>query len=671
MDNDFVNTFLLEAEELIELLEKSVLDLEKDMTNTKGIDQIFRVMHTLKGSSDMFGFSSITNLTHRMESLFDRIKEGEIILNTDILNVTFTSIDHLRRLLKDNDLTKKKNKETQEELIKEIDLLNSNTYNEEEKDLSNKKTKKTTKIEIEKYHILFKANKNLLNRGINILALFEDLAKIGKYTLEELPRNENEETSWKILLETDKGLEAIEDVFMFVLNDCEITNLTELEVSNKNDVVSENEGNLEEVRTNFSGEEISGPSNDSKMITSNSGENEYEYDDISSHITSRVSVDASKLDKLMNLVSELVTTNSQLHLINTEQKYDQLSLIVERIESLSRQFRDNTLSIRLVPINDLVVRFRRLVRDLSKELNKDVIFITEGTETELDKNIIDGLAEPLMHILRNAVDHGIETPEVREQKGKSKQGSIKLSTYHAGGNVYIQIQDDGAGLDTDKIKAKAIEKGVLDKDSSLTKKEIEDLIFAPGFSTAGNITQISGRGVGMDIVKQRISEIQGDVHIESEKGLGTILNIKLHQTISIIDSFMVRTNNSYFLIPNTDIEFCGEKDHEEILDSRNHRIEYNKDLIPFISLREMFTYENEAPKKEKFVVVNKQSMRIAIIVDEIVGEHQAVVKPLGQVFNMQDFLVGASILGDGSLAFMLDLNKLLSNKNSKEVKNEY
>lgn len=682
MEEDFVNIFVLEAEEQIELLEKNLLDLEKDTTNAEVINNIFRVMHTLKGASDMFGFSTIRELTHHLETIYDKVRDKEIDPDKKILDLTFKTIDHLRKLLTDNKLTDEQNIKTHETLLRtasEIVALNGDDEPDYEKD--EEKSVNSNNSGKEKFSIIFKANEAMLNRGINILSLFRELAEIGKYNMIELPHGKDEETSvWQIILETERGQEVIEDVFMFVLNDCEISKMNGLNHPIEDDQQTKivEELNEETTSDKTDSHEVDNSSNiqvDIQETEDLSGaiENNTSKKEIGNQVTTRVNVDAGKLDKLMNLVSELVTTTSQLNVINSQKKYDTLSVVVEKIESLSRQFRDNTLSIRLIPINDLVIRFRRLVRDLSQELNKEVKFITEGTDTELDKNIIDSLAEPLMHILRNAIDHGIELPEERKQKGKPEQGAIKLSAYHAGANVYIQIQDDGAGIDPEKIRIKAIEKGLIKQGDHLSTKEIYDLIFLPGFSTTNEITKISGRGVGMDVVKRRIAEIQGEVSINSEDGLGTIFTIKLHQTISIIDSLMVRIYKSYFLIPNTEIEFCIEEYHHDLMDKQNQRVEFENELIPFIYLRKLFAYTNDIPKKEKLIIVNKEGQRIAIVVDEIIGEHQAVIKPLGQILQSQDFLVGASIMGNGNFAFMLDINKLiLKNKNkNKEVKYEY
>ncbi len=676
MEKEFVHVFIAEAEEFIETLEKNVLDLEKDIRNKEGINEVFRVMHTLKGAGDMFGFTSIRELTHLLETLYDQIREGMTELDQDLLNLTYRSIDHLRKLLQDKHLQDPQNKANHQELLNKAIQISSLLDNNEIVKNPEKLAQQEKNEGLESFVILFSPDENLLNRGINLFSIFQELSEIGTYTINEIPADNDEDVSkWKIFIDTDKGINSIEDALMFILTDCEISKLT------KKNQDPTNPGNLKTEVTHTTNDfilhsEINNQKNDTDLSIEGDVHQDTErpsapavesnYNEIGKQVTSRINVEASKLDKLMNLVSELVTTNTQLNLINSHKKYNKLGTIVEKIERLSRLFRDNTLSIRLIPISDLIVRFRRLIRDLSLELQKDIQFITEGMDTELDKNIIDNLAEPLMHILRNAIDHGIETPEERRSKGKPEQGTIKLSAYHTGANVFLEIQDNGKGLNTNKILQKAIENGLIAPDAALSTKEIHDLIFHPGFSTASKITKISGRGIGMDVVKNKISDIQGDISIESEPGLGTLFTIKLHQTISIIDSLMVRIDQSYFLVPISDVEFCIDKKHKELSECHNERVEHNKELIPFINLRQLFNYHNNVPEKEKLIIVSRENEQIGLVADEIIGEHQAVIKPLGTIFHNQDFLIGASIMGDGNFAFMLDINKLIIKNNNKK-----
>ena len=316
----------------------------------------------------------------------------------------------------------------------------------------------------------------------------------------------------------------------------------------------------------------------------------------------------------------------------------------------------------------MLTRFQRLVRDLSKELNKDIVFVAEGAETELDKTIIESLTDPLLHILRNCIDHGIESPEIRSKLGKPTQGTILLKAFYSGTNVHIQINDDGAGIDPEKIRNKAIQKGIIKKDATLSKKEILDLVFLPGFSTVENVTDVSGRGVGMDVVKRKLSEIRGVVELESEINEGTTLTIKLPLTLSIIDGLLVKIANSFYIIPLSVVGKIYATDHENVVNKYNNLIILDGEQFPFYYLREEFDLPEGEQENEQVIVVSYEDRKIGIVVDEVVGESQAVLKSLGKVYKNQEIISGATILGDGTVALVMDTNKIIA-KFSKETLN--
>lgn len=660
--------FIEEATGLLRDLENTLLNLEQNKHEKELIHEVFRVMHTLKGTSAMFGFDNIGALTHHLENIYDLARQQKLVLNDKIINVTLEITDYLKSIL---------NREPDDSperfasYIKKLEGLsdtsnitgNSNPQISENKEFSQKETST--------YYIVFRPNEKIIFRGINICNIFRELSGIGiykivKYNPVGLNQENEAEQPWGIYLVTNENIEKIQEIFMFIEDDCEILKIAGFNLlDNEKFYYLMNRGQesssgeilktiLEIIREieESQNETLSKPEKNTKQVIHNN-ENR------------RISVDSGKLDKLMNLVSELITSNAMLNMISKNKDYSKLEIIAEKIERLTNQFRDNAISVRLVNMSEMMVRFKRLVRDISKDLGKDIRLIIEGEDTELDKNLIDNIAEPLMHILRNAADHGIETPEERLKKGKQAQGIIKLSAFYYGSYVYITVQDDGAGMDIQKIKNKAIEMGLIQNDSQLSKKEIFDLLFLPGFSTAKKVSEISGRGVGLDVVNKKTKEIQGEVEVESEPDLGTLFTIKLQQTISIVDSLLVKTGNSLFLIPQADLEFCLEERHDELFGRMNRRIEYESSLIPFISSREIFCNNSPVPHKEKLVVVNKNNMRFAIVVDEIIGEYQAVMKPLSSIFKNQVYLTGVSILGDGSLAFMLDLSKLQLTSNIK------
>jgi two-component system chemotaxis sensor kinase CheA len=362
----------------------------------------------------------------------------------------------------------------------------------------------------------------------------------------------------------------------------------------------------------------------------------------------------------MNLVSELVTTQASLTLYNQKNETPELEIISENIEKLSRRLRDIAFGMTLVPINNMFSRFQRLVRDVSMSLNKEVQFVTEGGETELDKSIIETLTDPLMHIIRNSLDHGLELPETRENLGKPRKGTVKLKAFYSGISVYIQIIDDGKGIDVDVIREKAISKGFLKSEDVLSDKEIFDFIFYPGFSTAAVVTDISGRGVGMDVVKRNIAELKGSIIVDSKVNIGTTLTIKLPLSLSIIDGLLVEVANVFYIIPLSVVDKCYEVENKEMIGNFNQLLVLDNQQIPFINIHKEFGYDEISDaESSQIIVVSDSDRRVGISVDCIIGEYQAVVKPIGKYYRNQDFISWATILGDGSIALVMDTHKII------------
>ena len=644
----FRQKFIEEAEDLLVQLDNDLIVLEKDPADASKIDQVFRVMHTLKGSSGMFGYEKITEVTHELESLYDRIREGTMELSQVLLDLTFTVADHIRNLLGDYDFVVKQNIDNQTVILQNIDFFLKNKGLEIATHYVRKKSDSISNIAT--WHILFNPDESIIKRCINLSITFHDLFLLGQYKIHP-PNAEHGSVYWNIFLITDKSHDDIEDALIFVMDYCKIQKVGEFNIFNEDDLNRRDE----ELQVFPETEDI--PQSEIALVSGTKRiRTEGEQGTVSN--TRRIYVEAAKLDNLMYLVSELVTAKSELLLSMGISDRLKIQESAEKIDKLSKLFSDNALSIRLVSLQEMLGRFRRLIRDLAKVLGKQVEFEVHGEETELDKNIIDVIAEPILHLIRNCIDHGIEMPETRQEKGKNEQGKIKFSAYKSGNYVFIQISDDGNGIDPNYILKKAIEKGFIDEGINLTSKEILDLIFLPGFSTAGNVSEVSGRGVGMDIVMRRIREIRGEISIDSVVGRGTSFNIKLQQTISIIETLLVTSYGTKYAIPMEDVEICGMEFHSEILDRQSNLLEFNSELIPFVSLRTHLSGVFEAPEREKLIIINKQDKRYAIVADQIIGEFQAVVKPLGRTFNDLQYLSGASIYGDGSIVLLLDTDKL-------------
>jgi two-component system, chemotaxis family, sensor kinase CheA len=650
--------FVDEAHELLRNLDDNLMVLEKDPTNNAKFDQIFRVMHTLKGTSGMFGYDKITEITHELENIYDRLREGTLQLSQELVDITFAVGDHVRNLLDDFEFTNTTNVANQQALSQNIIHVLGNLGVPCKK--REYMIQKAQEGAVNTYHILFNPDDSLIKRCINLTIAFHDLFTLGCYRINS-PVGITESVYWSIFLTTDKSQEDIEDALLFVMDYCKITKIANFNIFDEKTLDSREEALAEaEKRMEMDAKpdpELVPHSNYSRPTQLIHDTGVAGSPSMTQGIR-RINVEASKLDNLMYLVSELVTARSEL-LLSIQDHYSLKTIeSAERIDKLSKLFSDNALSIRLVSMEEMLSRFQRLTRDLSKSLGKKVDFLIQGADTELDKNIIDAIVEPIMHLIRNCIDHGLETPEVRRARGKDETGKLTFSAYKSGNYVYVKIEDDGNGVDTDLVYRKGIEKGLIDEGAILNDKEICDLIFQPGFSTASIVTETSGRGVGMDIVWRKIREIRGEISIESKPKKGTAFHIKLQQTISIIDTLLVSSHNTKYAIPIEDVEICGMESHQTIVESQSNLLDFNGELIPYVSLRAHLLSAFDGPDKEKLVIINKQDKRYAIVADQIIGEFQAVVKPLGSTFANQEYLSGASIYGDGSIVLLLDTEKL-------------
>jgi len=375
---------------------------------------------------------------------------------------------------------------------------------------------------------------------------------------------------------------------------------------------------------------------------------------------SSVRVASGKLDQLVNLVGEMVTVQARLTQLVSERPDPALEAVAEEIESLTWELRENAFSIRMIPIETTYRRIKRLVRDLSRELGQEVELITEGAETELDKNVIEKLTDPLMHLIRNSVDHGIESAGDRIQAGKPEKGNIRLSATNAGADVVIRVEDDGRGLDSEGIRKKAVEKGLLSAEADLSTADIYSLIFTPGFSTASRVTNLSGRGVGLDVVKKAAEELRGNLTVDSVPGQGTTFNIRLPLTLAIIDGLLVNVAENKYIVPLSIVEECVFLTREAIKSSHNRRIiRLRGEIVPYISMREWFGILSEPPDIQQVVVVREGDRRIGLLLDHVIGEHQTVIKSLGKVYRNVDGVSGATILGDGTISLILDVSRIM------------
>jgi two-component system, chemotaxis family, sensor kinase CheA len=646
--------FIDEANELLSGLDNDLLALEKNPESKPHIDQVFRTMHTIKGSSGMYGLDKITEITHELETLYDLVRDQKLSVTKQLIDITFSTADHIRNILMDENLSSQENV-TNHALVKEA-LTQFHQNSGITKPDKNEVVTKPRNTGIVTWQILFYPEESLIFRGVNLSIIIDDLNSLGNCKIHSNYEDDNI-IFWSFFLATDKGREAIEDALLFIFDNCKITKIADFDIFDQQELQRKNQEN-EELEASYTEQthvpEVS--TIDLKINTTQADNSEIKKNAFQN--SNRIHVDASKLDTLMYLVTELVTTKSELLLAIQKQSETRILETAEKIEKLSNLFSENALSIRLVPLQEMLLKYQRLIRDLSNQLGKKVNFVLKGEDTELDKNIVDIIGEPIMHLIRNCIDHGIEMPDKRLENGKQETGTVFFRAFESGNNVFIQIGDDGRGIDPDYIYRKAIDQGFIQPGTVLSKKEIFDLIFLPGFSTAQSLSEVSGRGVGMDIVLKKIHEIRGEVSIESTRGDGTTFTIKLQQTISIIDTLLIMADQSVYAIPIEDIESCNLEDHDTIFNRQSKLINYNDELIPLLCLREKFSSQTDYPEKEKLIVINKQGKKYAIVADEIIGQHQAVIKPLGETFKTINFLSGASILGDGSIALLIDTEKL-------------
>lgn len=651
--------FREETTELLSGLEEGLLELENNPDDTELIARIFRALHTIKGSSGMFGFNEISILTHDIENIFDRIRAGRYSVNRQIIESTLCACDLIRKMLSDNNSVA--NSIEYKNIIKLFSCFTNDAAVDQNPDSELFCTEETIdNNSISTFRITFKPSADIFLSGTNPLLLINELLSLGSGTVQAFTDNipfiealqpEKCYFWWEVILVTSKTAHDIEDVFIFVEGDSEI----KIEKLSS----QENKKEEDETLTSYVAYTLDDNSNNQNLT---SAVNKKSKQDKSKDIdtVSSIRVSAEKLDKLVNLVGELVTVQARLSQTSAELKNNELAGISEEVERLTWELRDSALNIRMVPIGTLFNKFNRLVRDLSKELGKEINLLTEGADTELDKSIIERLSDPLIHLIRNSIDHGIEPIEERIKRGKLASGQIMISARHSGTNIEIEISDDGAGIDKEAVLRKAAANGLIIGDSNLSEKDIYNLIFHPGFSTAQKVTSVSGRGVGMDVVKRTIESLRGSIDVSSSEAAGTTITLKIPLTLAIIEGLLVIIGEDHYIIPLSYVEECIELTRETKEKSHGRNlIKLRGEIIPYISLRENFEIKGTPPEIQQVVVINNENVKTGFVVDKVIGEHQTVIKSLGRFYAHIENISGATILGDGTVALILDMNKLI------------
>jgi len=680
--NSFSEKFKIEVGEYCERLESGLLKLEQDSANQQIIGEIFRIMHTMKGSGGMFGFDLISEVTHDLESLFEIFRSGDEVVDQEVIAFTLNSIDRIKELLVENPTDEHQQiaRELKAQTRQQIARFSKDVAVEKD-DISAKTPVAESNPNLITYYISFVPDENILTYGTNPLYLIDELNALGECNIQisadRIPSLKEIDTEkcyveWYLFIATAESLETLNDVFLFVSNssDIEIIKVASKNVIHEESVLAAFLNAKNNNETWKVEDEI--PSEEMTSVVINSADEEAEPKAILKtevkpeknlvfgHTTvDSIRVESVKIDQYMNLVSEFITAQSRLDQLASALKNQELLAIAETWAKLNRQMRDNAFEMSLIPLQSLEVRFKRLVFDLSKSLNKEIELITEGLETELDKNIIENLTEPLLHIIRNSIDHGIETPQERAQANKNPVGKISIKASTVGSYVRIDIEDDGAGLNATKIREKALSWNLIDANNKITNEEIFELIFEPGFSTAEQVTDISGRGVGLDVVKKSIQNMRGTVEIQSEKELFTRFTIKLPLSLSIIDGLLTRVGANYFVIPSSAISKLFSVKSDALKREFRQVVEFDGLQFPYLNLAEEFEPGSPIPNEQHLVAITYGNQLFGLIVDEVIREYQAVIKPLGRMLKAHDIFSGANILGSGDLALVIDINKLI------------
>ncbi|AHH12590.1 Chemotaxis protein cheA [Borrelia hermsii YBT] len=703
MIDKFKDSFKEESIENISDIEHALLNIEFE-SGEEVVNSIFRNFHTIKGSAGMFGFNLTASLVHEIETVLDPIKEGSDKFNQDTVDATLMAVDFIRELIEgdeaiDESAYKAREKDLIDTIKKGRGVGFNNTVlsstNEDQtissNDLDSQKSvleesleqgkfdDEALNIETKVYRILFSPSKGILFHGHKPINFLRKLLNLGNGQVRARVRNipdlelispDNVYVEWEVKLKTEESKSSIEDIFMFLDGQSkivveevdasyEIPEAFELDFLADNLDKGVNEVFFKENQSPSESKEIS-----NKMSLGSVGAN-FNDDTAKSKVNiASIKVDSKKLDHLVNLVGELVTIQSKLAKEAESSNNNILNSISAEFSLLINELRDYTTGLRTVPIEILFVKFQRIVKDLSAQLGKSIRYYAQGGDTVLDKSIIERLNEPLVHLIRNSIDHGIESAEERIKAGKEPQGVIKLSAHQSGDSVIVIIEDDGRGLNKLKILRRAVEKNIISENVSKTLSDVDvyNLIFEPGFSTADVVTNISGRGVGMDVVRRQVESLRGSVILESEFGKYTRIKLVFPLTLAIIEGWLVRVENEYFIVPLSSVESCLEADKLIskvcVLENNNNVMNYRGSMISFIRLREFFEISDEKSDSEHVVVVNTNSGKIGIVVDEVLGQHQTVIKTLGKLYSKVEGVSGATILGDGSLALVIDIDTI-------------
>lgn len=693
--NQYLEMFIEESKEHLQACSEHLLELEKNPEDLTIVGEIFRSAHTLKGMAATMGFEDLADLTHKMENILDAIRNSKIKVNAEILDVVFESVDHLEEMVFNiaDGGDGKRNVQATVEKLKRIEAGESATVALEEQipgqeiaaaiveneleqpaqglelklsydDFEKTVILQSSEQDFNAFEITVFLREDCLLKAARVFMVFEILEKNGDViksspTVDKLEEEQFDSEfhvafiSKESAEDLQKMLMKVSEVDRVVVNkisrDVFVTKTTAIEVP------------VEEVQSQPAVEETVTAVSEEQPKTAAAKNNSK-----SAHASSKtIRVNIERLDILMNLFEELAIDRGRLLTIAGDVNHGELNETVERMSRTMGDLQNIVLTMRMVPVDTVFNRFPKMVRQLSRDLNKKIELNIVGAETELDRTVIDEIGDPLVHLIRNSVDHGIESPEVRRAKGKPEEGTVELRAYHSGNYVFIEIEDDGAGINQEKVLAKALSKGIVTHEQSLTMtdKQINELIMASGFSTADVISDVSGRGVGLDVVKTTIESLGGNISIESTQNVGSVFSIQLPLTLSIISVMLVEIENEIYAIPLSSIIETSIIRHSDILNAHNQKvIDFRGKVVPLVFLEEIFEVPRAEQNDDGFhsvVIVRKGDKLAGLVVDSFIGQQEIVLKSLGNYLTNIFAISGATILGNGKVALIVDCNALM------------
>lgn len=660
---DPADIFRIEAAELLEQMEQGLLDLEHRLDDRDLVDAVFRALHTLKGSGAMFGFDQLAAFTHHCETAFDRVRKGQAEATPALVSAVLEARDHMRALVEDPNGN---HADEERYLLERLQAAVSGIRTAFVTPPAATPAAKAPSSAPTTWRIKFGLPENTFINGTNPLSFLDELRAMGdcrvvldKSTLPPLEKLDPTALyfGWEVTLTTDRSRADIEDVFLFVMDDMTL----EIEALDGSAPVAEAVPPAPEKAETPPPVALAEPLPERSASEIAARPVSDAADPKLRRKMESVRVPAERLDELMDRVGELVIVQSRLQQIAATSSDIGLRTVSEEMERLCSELRVTMMVLRMVPVATLFDRYRRLVHDLQRDTGKKIELSTDGESTEMDKTVIERLADPLVHLVRNAADHGLEDSDARRAAGKPEAGSIRLSARQTGGEVIISVIDDGRGIDRAKVRAKAEAAGLIQPGATIADQELLQVIFQPGFSTASSVTNLSGRGVGMDVVKKAIESLHGSIDLSSRPGEGSTFSLRIPLTLAIIDGLLVRVGEGHYVIPLPAVEECIELSQEEDMRSRGRAFLSLRDtLVPFIRLRELFATGTKPDLYQKMVVVSTGEERVGLIVDQIIGHHQTVIKSMSKLHDDVTTFSGATILGDGSVALILDVGNLVS-----------